>query len=77
MDRQAALTASYRGSLHTILTSGMIMVLGTGIMSLVISDPIIVPVIRSVSQGALIAILLILFLLPAVLALLDRWIKKA
>ena len=76
LDRQAALTASYRGSLHTILTSGMIMVLGTGIMSLVISDPIIVPVIRSVSQGALIAILLILFLLPAVLALLDRWIKK-
>ena len=50
--------------------------LGTFVMSLMIKDPIIVPVIRCVSLGALIAIILILFFLPAVIGLLDRWVKK-
>ena len=75
-DPPASLAVAYQGSIHTICTSGSILVLGTWIMSLVISDPIIVPVIRSISLGALIAILLILFLLPAVLAFLDRWVRN-
>ena len=75
-DPPASLATAYQGSIHTICTSGSILVLGTWIMSQVISDPIIVPVIRSISLGALIAVVLILFLLPAVLALLDRWVRN-
>ena len=75
-DIPASLLSAYRGAIHTILTSGTILVLGTFVMSLMIKDPIIVPVIRCVSLGALIAIILILFFLPAVIGLLDRWVKK-
>lgn len=44
------------------------------IMSLVISDPMIISILRSISAGALAAILLVLFALPATLVLTDRWV---
>ena len=75
LDRPSSLKAAYRGSIHTISTSGMIIVLGTGIMMLVVSDPVIVPVLKSISGGSLIAILLILLVLPALLSLTD-WRKN-
>ena len=73
-DIATSLRAAYRGSIHTIMTSGLIITLGTWVMTFVISDPVIVPVLRSISSGSLIAILLILFVLPALLSLLDRFI---
>lgn len=73
-DVALSLREAYRGSIHTIMTSGLIMTLGTWVMTFVISDPVIVPVLRSIASGALIAILLILFVLPSLLSLLDRFI---
>ncbi len=74
-DVALSLREAYRGSIHTIMTSGLIMTLGTWVMTFVISDPVIVPVLRSIASGALIAILLILFVLPSLLSLLDRFIS--
>ena len=71
-----SLKAAFKGSINTILTSGLIMVLGTLLMSITISDPLLKSVMRSIFLGSLIAILLILFVLPGVLALLDRWVRK-
>ena len=73
-DRIPALATAYKGAIHTILTSGLILVLAPWIMSLVISDPMIISILRSISAGALAAILLVLFALPATLVLTDRWV---
>lgn len=72
--RIPALATAYKGAVHTILTSGLILVLAPWIMSLVISDPMIISILRSISAGALAAILLVLFALPATLVLTDRWV---
>lgn len=74
--RATALATAYKGAIHTILTSGLILVLAPFIMSMVVSDPMIVSILRSISAGALAAILLILFALPATLVLFDRWITR-
>ncbi|MBQ6961543.1 MAG: MMPL family transporter [Clostridia bacterium] len=67
-----ALKAAYDGSVHAIMTSGLILVLVTGIIGYTYSDPTIAEICRTISTGALSAILVILFLLPGLLAALDR-----
>ena len=71
-----ALEAAYDGSVHSIMTSGMILVLVTAILGYTYSDPTVAEICRTISTGALSAILLILFLLPALLAALDRLIVR-
>lgn len=71
-----ALADAYRGAGHTILTSGLILVLAPTVMFLLIDDPMIAMILRSLAIGALAAILVILFVLPGVLALCDRLILK-
>ena len=71
-----SLREAFSHSIHTIMTSGLIITLGTWVMTFVISDPVIVPVLRSIASGSLIAILLILFVLPALLSLLDKGISS-
>ncbi|MBO4884331.1 MAG: hypothetical protein J5602_03360 [Clostridia bacterium] len=68
--------AAYDGSVHSIMTSGMILVLVTAILGYTYSDPTVAEICRTISTGALSAILLILFLLPALLAALDRLIVR-
>lgn len=72
MDVPAALAAAYRGASHTIFTSGTIMILATGVVSYCFTDPTISQICRTISVGALCASLLILFILPGLLAALDR-----
>ena len=67
-----ALNAAYAGSVHSIMTSGLILVLVTGIIGYTYSDPTIAEICRTISTGALSAILVILLLLPGLLAALDR-----
>ncbi|MBR4333443.1 MAG: MMPL family transporter [Clostridia bacterium] len=67
-----ALKAAYDGSVHAIMTSGLILVLVTGIIGATYSDPTVAEICRTISTGALSAILVILFLLPGLLATLDR-----
>ena len=76
MPIREALSATYKGSMHTIMTSGLIMVLATGIISSFYSDPTVSQICRTISIGVLSAILLIVFILPGILAALDKAITK-
>ena len=71
-----ALKAAYDGSIHSIMTSGMIIVLITGIFGYTYPDPTVAEICRTISTGALSSILLILFILPGLLAALDRLITR-
>ncbi|MDR0294526.1 MAG: MMPL family transporter [Oscillospiraceae bacterium] len=76
MNSMDALKAAYEGSIHTILTSGLIMILVTGIMGYLFEDPIIGQICRTISIGTLAASSLILFVLPGLLATFDRIVVK-
>ncbi len=76
MNPREALKAAYDGSIHTILTSGLIITIITGILGYTYSDPTVAEICRTISTGALSAVLLILFILPGMLAALDRFVSK-
>ena len=69
-----ALIAAYRGSIHTVLTSGSILVLVTAVDGRFFGNLAVKQICRTISIGAFAAILLILLFLPGVLALFDRWV---
>ena len=69
-----AVCAAYRGSIRTILTSGLIMVIGPGAMALFIDDLMISNIVGCLAVGAFMAIVLTLTVVPAVLVALDRWV---
>lgn len=69
-----AVCAAYRGSIRTILTSGIIMVIGPGAMALFIDDLMISNIVGCLAVGAFVAIVLTLTVVPAVLVALDRWV---
>ena len=70
-----SLKAAYRGSIRTIMTSGLIIVLAPGIMALLVEDHTISAIVGCLAVGGLSAIMLILFVLPGCLAACDRWVK--
>ncbi len=76
LDKGEALKEAYRRSFHAILTSGMILVLTPLLMTYLLSDPMVCSILRCISIGALAAILLIFFVLPATLVIMDRWVAK-
>ena len=69
-----AVCAAYRGSIRTILTSGLIMVIGPGAMAMVVDDLMIKNIVGSLAVGAFMAVVLTLTVVPAVLVALDRWV---
>ncbi len=71
-----ALTEAYNGSIHTIMTSGLIMVIVTFIVGFCFEEETIAQICRTLSVGALCAILLILFILPGMLASFDKLTSK-
>ena len=73
-DRPAAVSAAYDGSLHTILTSALIMIAAAGILGFVFANPAIGEICLTISRGAISATLIIIFLLPGILAALDRFV---
>ncbi|MCM1167491.1 MAG: MMPL family transporter [Lachnospiraceae bacterium] len=73
-----SLSAAYSGATHTILTSGLILILVTAVVGNFFEEPTVSAIVKTVSIGALSATLLILFVLPSVLAVCDRLvIRKA
>ena len=72
MSPEASLAAAYDGSLHSISTSGLILVLVPFAMSFTMSDAMICSILKSISAGAAVVMLLVLFVLPGVLAALDK-----
>lgn len=76
MEIKEALAAAYNGSIHTILTSGLIMVIVTGVIGFSPVEPTIAQICLTISIGSLSAILLILFVLPGLLAAFDKLIVR-
>ena len=71
MSPAGALKAAYDGSVHSIMTSGLIIVVITGVFGYTYPDPAIAEICRTIATGALSAVLVILLMLPGLLAALD------
>lgn len=70
------LQQAYAGSVHTILTSGLILVLITAAVGRLFEDETVTEICRTISIGSFCVILLILFVLPGVLAACDKLVKR-
>ena len=70
-----ALQETMRAALPTVLTSGIILVTAGFIIGKQCSIYYISSIGLLISRGALLSVVLVLTLLPALLALLDRWIR--
>ena len=68
-----ALTEACNRSVHTIMTSGCIVISVTAIVGYAFSDPAVRQIVHTISKGAACAVILILFVLPSLLAALDRF----
>lgn len=76
-DIAESIRLSYKGSILTIMTSGMIMVGAPGVMSLLVTDNAAISmIVGCIAAGAFAAIMLIIFVLPGVLAALDRFVIR-
>ena len=73
MAPREAVRTSYKGALQTILTSATILIAAVGVISFAFADPAIRQICRILSIGSLFATLLVVFVLPAMLACLDRF----
>ena len=70
-----ALRLAYQRSIHTILTSGLILIVVPGFLSLVMT-PDVAGICRNISIGALAAVLMILLILPGLLAACDKLVVR-
>ena len=71
-DASGAVRAAYVGAIHTIATSGLILVIVPSIVGQFFNDPTIAAIAETLSLGSLVAIILILFFLPGILICIDR-----
>jgi predicted RND superfamily exporter protein len=73
-----ALAVAMNNSIHTILTSGLILVAVTGTLGFILrnSDAAISQILITIGSGGAIAMVLVVFILPSLLALVDRLIIK-
>ena len=73
---ESALTDAYNRSVHTILTSGSIVVSVTAIVGYAFTDPSVRQIVHTISKGAACAVVLILFVLPGLLTALDLLVVR-
>ena len=71
-----SLKETYNKSIHTILTSSMIMIIITGVLGFIFTDPAIGEICHIIAIGVTLAVLLILFVLPSIITLFDKHITK-
>ena len=76
LDIGASLKEAYRGTIHTILTSGLILILVPGAMAVLVDDPTVSSIVQAISIGALATVILVLLVLPGMLAACDRIERK-
>ncbi len=74
LDEYESSTQAYRGSIRTIMTSGIIMVIGPGVMALSVNDVAISSIVGCLAIGSAVSVLLILFVLPGILVAFDKWV---
>ena len=67
-----SLKETYNKSIHTILTSSLIMIIITGVLGFIFKDPAIGEICHIIAIGVTIAVLLILFVLPSIIVLFDK-----
>jgi uncharacterized protein len=74
MDKKNSVILALRNSIHTILTSGLVLVSVTTGVGIIMypSEPSISEILITIAKGGAIAVALIVFVLPGVLAALDR-----
>ena len=71
-----SLKETYNKAIHTILTSSMIMIIITGVLGFIFTDPAIGEICHIIAIGVTLAVLLILFVLPSIITLFDKYITK-
>ena len=71
-----AVKAAYKGSIRTITTSGLIMVVAPGAMALLVDDITISAIVGCLAVGAAMAVLMILLVLPGVLVAFDKLVVR-
>ncbi len=71
-----ALALTYQNCVGTILTSGLVMVITAFLVGFCFAEPTVGQICRTLSLGVLMAMLLILFVLPGMLAAFDRMSLK-
>lgn len=74
LDEYESSTQAYRGSIRTIMTSGIIMVIGPGVMAVSVDDVAISSIVGCLAVGSAVSVLLILFVLPGILVAFDKWV---
>ena len=74
--RPEALRGAYANSIHTIMTSGLILIGVTALLGAFCPTQSISQVCLSIALGTTSAVVLILFVLPGLLSALDRWVVK-
>ena len=62
------LRKAYKRATPTILTSGLIMIIVPGIIGVAIKDAMVSPIVTSLSIGTLAAVVVVIFLLPAMIS---------
>ena len=67
-----SLKETYNKSIHTILTSSLIMIIITGVLGFIFKDPAIGEICHIIAIGVTIAVLLILVILPSIIVLFDK-----
>ena len=72
MPRSEALASAYDNSIHSILMSGLILTLVPFAMSYAMHDAMICSILKSISAGAATVLMVVLFMLPGVLAAIDK-----
>ena len=73
-DRAGALRGAYGSSIHTIMTSGLILIVVTALLGIFCTTQSIAQVCLSIALGTTSAVVLILFVLPGLLSAFDRWV---
>lgn len=75
MNVKDAIINAYNNSIHTILTSSSILIIVTLVVS-IFADAIAAKICETISQGTLCSAILILFVLPGVLSVFDKFICR-
>ena len=67
---------AYEGAIHTIATSGLILVIVPSVVGRFFQDPTITAIVDTIAVGSLAAIVLILVCLPGILITFDKFVAK-
>ena len=71
-----AVRKAYEGAIHTIATSGLILVIVPSVVGRFFQDPTITAIVNTIALGSLAAIILILICLPGILITFDRLVIR-